>query len=68
MKMLVKYLILCYSESMDFFSRMILDILIAITCSFTYSIEIKEQTRKLAIDSSKHWFEEIFKEYKKFSY
>ncbi|SNL05380.1 Uncharacterised protein [Streptococcus pneumoniae] len=34
MKMLVKYLILCYSESMDFFSRMILDILIAITCSF----------------------------------
>lgn len=34
MKMLVKYLILCYSESMDFF-RMILDILIAITCSFT---------------------------------
>ncbi|SNE14591.1 Uncharacterised protein [Streptococcus pneumoniae] len=33
MKMLVKYLILCYSESMDFFSRMILDILIAITCS-----------------------------------
>ena len=34
-KMLVKYLILCYSESMDFFSRMILDILIAITCSFT---------------------------------
>ncbi|CMU46215.1 Uncharacterised protein [Streptococcus pneumoniae] len=65
MKMLVKYLILCYSESMDFFSRMILDILIAITCSFT---KIKEQTRKLAIDSSKHWFEEIFKEYKKFSY
>lgn len=35
MKMLVKYLILCYSESMNFFSRMILDILIAITCSFT---------------------------------
>ncbi|CAG5385063.1 Uncharacterised protein [Streptococcus pneumoniae] len=65
MKMLVKYLILCYSESMDFFSRMILDILIAITCSFT---KIKEQTRKLAIDSSKHCFEEIFKEYKKFSY
>ncbi|CMT83311.1 Uncharacterised protein [Streptococcus pneumoniae] len=36
MKMLVKYLILCYSESMDFFSRMILDILIAITCSSKY--------------------------------
>ncbi|WP_219338224.1 hypothetical protein [Streptococcus pneumoniae] len=51
---------------MDFFSRMILDILIAITCSF--AMKIKEQTRKLAIDSSKHWFEEIFKEYKKFSY
>ncbi|SNK01501.1 Uncharacterised protein [Streptococcus pneumoniae] len=67
MKMLVKYLILCYSESMDFFSRMILDILIAITCSFILK-KIKEQTRKLAIDSSKHWFEEIFKEYKKFSY
>ncbi|CFE06570.1 Uncharacterised protein [Streptococcus pneumoniae] len=39
MKMLVKYLILCYSESMDFFSRMILDILIAITCSFTIQYE-----------------------------
>ncbi|CMU78890.1 Uncharacterised protein [Streptococcus pneumoniae] len=31
-------------------------------------MKIKEQTRKLAVDSSKHWFEEIFKEYKKFSY
>ncbi|CAG5161039.1 Uncharacterised protein [Streptococcus pneumoniae] len=43
MKMLVKYLILCYSESMDFFSRMILDILIAITCSFNTQLKSKSK-------------------------